>query len=179
MQHNVAFYKLPPPPPPPKKATYNSESFCVGWAVLVTCGRQLFLEIYYLLIRVIGRDFGSLVYYGVAKIILSWAWHRLRVSGSQWHISIQILLKSPLPPLPPLKGHSCISKWPLYYSHIDHTKIFLILSLTLLLPKPDRYLISPSDNNAKSRRKVQKLFLNNYYYYQWKFSCLALTITSN
>ena len=124
--------------------------------------------------RIIGGDFGSLVYYGVAKISLSWVWHRLWLSGSQRHIPIQRLLKSPLSPPPVKCGHSYISKWPLYFSSIDHTKVFLILSLTLLLctnplsAKPHQYLISPSDNNAKSRRKVQKLFLKNYYYYyQW------------
>ena len=60
--------------------------------------------------RIIGRDFGSLVYYGVAKISLSWVWHRLWLSGSQRHIPIQRLLKSPLSPPPVKCGHSYISK---------------------------------------------------------------------
>ena len=176
--HSILQTAPPPPPSVPSKkdTTYNSESFRFGGRCWWPGGAVVSRNILFTNSesRIIGGDFGSLVYYGVAKISLSWVWHRLWLSGSQRHIPIQRLLKSPLSPPPVKCGHSYISKWPLYFSSIDHTKVFLILSLTLLLctnplsAKPHQYLISPSDNNAKSRRKVQKLFLKNYYYYyQW------------
>ena len=103
----IAFYNLPPPPPPPppKKATYNSQSFCFGWTVLVTQRRQLFLEI---------QDHRE----GFWEFGLLWGSKNQPQLGLAQAMGFGVPVvhphpktpKVPPPPLPQLNGHSCISK---------------------------------------------------------------------
>lgn len=88
--HSILQTAPPPPPSVPSKkdTTYNSESFRFGGRCWWPGGAVVSRNILFTNSesRIIGRDFGSLVYYGVAKISLSWVWHRLWLSGSQRHI---------------------------------------------------------------------------------------------